>query len=324
MSPAAGRAGVSGESKVQSEGRDVRAGVWRAGTAATPVRVFLIVVGLVFLVEAVIMFGLARWMPAGSDSVFVSLVDATLLASLLAPAVWIVVVRPLRALFEQRGMLLSRLLDAQERERARVAHDLHDELGQQLTALLLHLRAGLHCEPPATPQQHIAAARQIASDSLESVRRLARGLAPMVLRDLGLRAAIERVCEDMSSASGLAIQRALEIPDVRLPPDVEISVYRIVQEALSNVARHAQATEAVVRLERSDGALRIRVEDNGCGLAARSEAASGGMGIQGMRERAELLSGTLRVESRSGGGTIVRVHLPRVFWPHETDARSDR
>lgn len=297
----------------------------RTAGPVTPLRVFLLVVGLVFAVEAVIMLAIYLWVPAGSDSVLVSFIDTSLLTSVLAPAIWILVARPLRTLVAQRGVLLSRLLDAQESERTRIAHDLHDELGQQLTALLLNIRAIERAGTLEDRQQHVVAARSIASRSLESVRRMARGLAPVVLHDLGLAAAVERLCEDVQLASGLDLRCDLTLPKGRLPTNVGLAAYRVIQESLTNVTRHAAATRVWVQVKRAGRGLNVLVEDDGCGIGGKPrDWRAGGTGIQGMRERIELVRGTLRIEPRPGGGTIVSALIPEVFESHESNSNPDR
>ncbi|MGE0482418.1 MAG: sensor histidine kinase, partial [Phycisphaerae bacterium] len=282
---------------------------WRA-LAASPLGVLVLVLALVFAVEAAIMLVLTRGSPRADESLVVSLADAIVLAAVLAPALWFLVVRPLRALIGERGMLLLRVLDAQEEERERIARDLHDELGQQLTAVLLGLRAAESAESLHAARAGLQAARRGAADGLEAVRRLARGLSPVVLRDLGLETAVARLCEDMAAASGLTVTRELALPDERLAPEVEIAVYRIVQEALTNATRHARATHVHVRVVRVGDALHLGVRDDGVGLEGGLDGAPG-LGMRGIRERVQSLGGVLHVASAPGRGTMVAAELPR-------------
>jgi two-component system, NarL family, sensor histidine kinase UhpB len=186
-----------------------------------------------------------------------------------------------------------RALAAQEHERRRVARELHDEVGQVLTGVMLELE-----------QARLPAARDAVRHALEEVRRIARELRPEVLDDLGLQSALRSLC---ASASPLRVERRLELGDATLSPEVELVVYRIAQESLTNVLRHAGASEVLVALETVDGGLRLVVRDDGRGLPARAE---GGEGIAGMRERAMHIGGRLIVSARREGGTEVRLDVP--------------
>ncbi len=283
------------------------------GSPPTPLRVFTLILALVFTIEMGIMLAIARWSPPARGAVLLAVVDALLLTAVLAPALWGVVVRPLRALFEQRGKLLARLFDVQEQERASLARELHDELGQQMTAILLSLRAIEQAQTLAQARERAEFARPIAAGSLDSVRRIARGLAPATLAELGLRAAVEGLCESISATTDIQIALDIGLPERRLPPAVEICVYRAVQEALTNVARHAQATEARVRLALAGEDLELEVSDNGRGLAGgEAEPSGAGLGLQSIRERVSLLGGEFRASSAPGAGTRISARLPGV------------
>lgn len=289
-------------------------GRYRTNPWSNPLSVLLLVLGLVILAETIIMLVLTQWAPPLHASLSLSLTDALLLAALLTPVLWRVVVRPLRLLAEQRGILLARVFDAQEDERARVAHDLHDELGQQLTAALLSLRTAESVEDRAVRSAGLQEARRLIAESLESVRRLARSLAPLVLQDLGLRAAVERLCEETARAAQFTIDYEFSIAAERLAPQIEIAIYRVVQEALTNVMRHANATRAVVRLARDGATLVMSVEDDGQGVPATGDPArQTGLGLAGMRERIALLGGALSVEPAHGSGTRLIARIPKVF-----------
>ena len=137
--------------------------------------------------------------------------------------------------------------------------------------------------------------------------------SPVVLRDLGLKAALERLCEDTARAAGLVIERDLAAADVPVSPGIAIAVYRVVQEALTNVSRHAGAQRVYVRLQREETVLTLTVADDGQGFATTTADARGGLGVPGMRERIALVGGALRVESSPGSGTLVTVRIPRAF-----------
>jgi two-component system, NarL family, sensor histidine kinase UhpB len=182
---------------------------------------------------------------------------------------------------------------AQEEERKRIARELHDEVGQVLTGVMLQLDD--------------ADAREAVRHSLEEVRRIARELRPEMLDDLGLLSAL-RALSNTAAHQGLRVERQLDICDLRLGPEVELAVYRVAQESLTNVMRHADANEVLVALQQVDGALRLVVRDDGRGLPAGDGQA--GAGIAGMSERALHLGGRLTVASSPGAGTEVRMDIP--------------
>jgi two-component system, NarL family, sensor histidine kinase UhpB len=182
---------------------------------------------------------------------------------------------------------------AQEEERRRVARELHDEVGQVLTGVMLQV------EDPE--------AREAVRQSLEDVRRIARELRPETLDDLGLQSALRALATTTAAHEGLSVERRLDVGDMQLRAEVELVVYRIAQESLTNVMRHAGASEVLLALERVDGALRLIVRDNGRGLPDEVEQ---GAGITGMSERALHVGGRLVVASGAGAGTEVRLDIP--------------
>jgi two-component system sensor histidine kinase UhpB len=182
---------------------------------------------------------------------------------------------------------------AQEEERKRIARELHDEVGQVLTGVMLQLED--------------ADAREAVRQSLEDVRRIARELRPETLDDLGLLSAL-RALSNTAAHNGLRVERQLDIGDLRLRPEVELAVYRVAQESLTNVMRHAQASEVLVALQQVDGALRLVVRDNGRGLPAGD--GQPGTGIAGMSERALHVGGRLTLASNPEAGTELRLDVP--------------
>jgi two-component system sensor histidine kinase UhpB len=282
-----------------------------------PVAVMLALLGIVLAVECTIMV-LLQWLaPAVGRSPLGALLDSLTLAAVLWPAIWLLVVRPLRALHAERGALLARVLDAQEAERARLARDLHDELGQIQTAVLLALRGVTAAGTVEEARERAAVAQQMAAAAVDSTRRIAKGLAPGVLADLGLGAAAERLCEDLESASSLRVERAIAVGAARLPPTVEVAVYRILQEALTNAAKHAGASVVRVELARDGADIRLEVSDDGVGLVAartRRDGArlegGGGLGLAGIRERVALLGGRLDLGAGPAGGTTLVARIP--------------
>ncbi|MEW5988245.1 MAG: histidine kinase [Chloroflexota bacterium] len=214
-----------------------------------------------------------------------------------------------------RARYVSGVMAAQEEERKRIARELHDSTSQSLTSLLVGLRAlGNACDLPEV-QQHVAELRGVAAEALRDVHDLARQLRPSVLDDLGLPAALERYAADWQRRHALTVDLAMRgLKEERLPMEVETALYRIVQEALTNVARHAQATTASVLVERHDGVVRAIIEDDGRGfdppVAGQTEQR---LGLYGIRERAELLGGTLTIESEAGLGSSLFVEIPLPF-----------
>lgn len=208
--------------------------------------------------------------------------------------------------------LMKRLISAEDEERRRIARELHDETGQSLTALLVGLRV---IEEQALTIDVRSAAqrlRSVAAQTVDNVGRLARGLHPSVLDDMGLAAAARRHVSDYAESFGVAVDLRLEsIVSHRLPPLVQTTLYRILQEALTNVARHARAQVVRVELKHEGTMLELVVRDDGVGFdagAALHEAS--GLGLHGMQERIALLGGWVEIESRPGHGTVVRARIP--------------
>jgi two-component system sensor histidine kinase UhpB len=203
-----------------------------------------------------------------------------------------------------------RALVAEEAERRRVAAELHDEIGQRLTALLLQIDRLSRSAPPALGDE-FASTIAATKETLEGVRGLARRLRPEVLDELGLVPALRNLCDRIEEGTGLVVRRSLE-PDLpQLSPDAELVVYRVAQEALTNVVRHARATEAHVALAAHRRELELVIHDPGIGVGEHAAEDSSG-GIRGMRERALLIGARLEVKPSAPHGTDVRLHVP---WP---------
>jgi signal transduction histidine kinase len=200
---------------------------------------------------------------------------------------------------------LRRIVAAQELERQRLARELHDETGQALTSILL----GLKQLEGADSSQAVAALRQLVVETLQDVRRLAVELRPKVLDDFGLVPALERLTEGFSEQAGIAIDLEAGALTERLRPEVETAIYRIVQESLTNVAKHAGAGRVSILLTMSDGRVKAVIEDDGRGFDPNASP-DAGIGLIGMRERIELLDGKLAVESSETSGTTIAVEVP--------------
>lgn len=301
----------------------------------SPIKVMLVVLAVVFAVEAAIMMLLMSGMGPGlgprilaflgaptesagrsghppSMELLLSLIDALVLVAVLCPVLWLLIVRPLRALGAERGELLMRSLTIQEEERAKLARDLHDELGQTQTAILLGIQSITGASSLDQARTQAASVQHMAGAAVETTRRIARGLSPSVLLDFGLGVAVERVCEDIASASGISVHRDLGIGQRRVDPTVEIAAYRVIQEALSNAVRHADASIIRVMLDIVGDELRLLVEDDGRGMAPGTARPpdSHGLGLVGMRERVVLLRGAFAVHASPGSGTRIIASFP--------------
>jgi len=210
--------------------------------------------------------------------------------------------------------LSARLVTAQEEERRSLARELHDAVGQALTAIKMEMGVALRgVEADARARTALEQARSIAETTLQSVRDLSQVLHPSMLDDFGLPESLRAYLRGFSQRTNIRARLIHERMTERLPADVEVCVYRIVQEALTNVARHSGASTCTVSLIRRENVLQLSVEDDGRGLAAtpaRPVDVRRGLGLIGMRERAQTLSGTFVIENRPEGGTRVVVKLP--------------
>jgi two-component system sensor histidine kinase UhpB len=199
-----------------------------------------------------------------------------------------------------------RALSVQESERRRVARELHDEVGQTLTAMLLQVE-GLATAVPQSAQAELDELRETARTGAEEVRRIAQRLRPEALEELGLQAAMLALLDGVAAQARLHTHHQIE-RDLPLNPEDELVVYRVAQEALTNVVRHAQASNVSLSLSADDGAVVLRIGDDGRGIAP--ELLDSSYGIRGMRERALLIGATLDVRSRLGEGTTVELVVP--------------
>lgn len=216
------------------------------------------------------------------------------------------------------------VISAQEDERRRIARELHDSTSQTLTSLVIGLRQLSEIDNPAETRQRAEELRAIAAQTLGDVHGLALQLRPSVLDDLGLPAAIQRHVADCRRRHQLNIDLAITgFDDERLSPEVETALYRITQEALTNIVRHAHAQTASIFIERSNGTVRTVIEDDGIGFdPAQSEHLDGHLGLYGIRERAELLGGKLTIESERTRGTSLYIEIPVGGGSHDYNPNS--
>ncbi len=205
----------------------------------------------------------------------------------------------------ERQQTSRRVLAAQEAERVGIARDLHDEVGQVLTGVLLHLDSIAETAP--AHRGEIADAKQSVRRALHEVRRISSELRPEMLEQLGLVSALTELTRSFARTSGVRVDREFARPLPELEADVELAVYRIAQEGLTNISRHARATRVRMVLECGPRSLVLRVIDDGCGLADTFEEHGG---LRGMRERAVLIGAALAITSASPGGVEVRLEVP--------------
>ena len=206
------------------------------------------------------------------------------------------------------GDALRRVVEAQELERRRLARELHDQTGQELTSVLLGLKSVEEARGDEERAAALAAVREQVVQTLHDVRRLAVELRPKALDDFGLVPALERLRDTFAEQTGMQVELVSQLRG-RLPPDVETALYRIVQEALTNVVKHARAGAVSIVLARAGGSVTALIEDDGRGFEA-DERERGGLGLLGMGERLALLDGMLKVESRPGAGTTIVAEVP--------------
>jgi len=227
-----------------------------------------------------------------------------------------------------RSELLRKVIAVQEEERRRIARELHDETSQALTALILSLKTASQAVPAdkAGLVDKLHDLESVARGLLENVHRLIFDLRPSVLDDLGLVAAVRWYAENRLGPTGTRVYLETEGTERRLPSQIETAVFRVAQEALTNVARHAEAENAAISLSFEDTMLRVAIEDDGKGFdvaaVERSADSTRGLGLLGMRERVALLNGSLTIDSAPDSGTIVSVQVPVTAEREASDGHS--
>jgi len=204
---------------------------------------------------------------------------------------------------------LRRVVEAQELERRRLARELHDETGQALTSILLGLR-GLEEAREGDRREAVAGLRELVVATLQDVRNLAVELRPKALDDFGLVAALDRLTTGFSEQTGIAVDLEARLGDERLPGEIETALYRIVQEALTNIVKHARAQRVSILVVRKPASVAVVIEDDGTGFSQPEATDRGGLGLVGMRERVRLLDGRFEIESSPGAGTAIVAEVP--------------
>jgi signal transduction histidine kinase len=205
--------------------------------------------------------------------------------------------------------VVGRVVAAQELERKRLARELHDETGQALTSILLGLKPLEQAVAGDEAQAAVASLRELVVSTLRDVRRLAVELRPSALDDFGLVPALERLVETIREQTGIGIDLETNLGERRLPGEIETALYRIVQEALTNVVKHSGAGRVSILLTQKDGSAAVVIEDDGSGFDP-STTSEDGLGLVGMRERVGLVGGRLRIESATGAGATLVAEVP--------------
>ncbi|HZQ21022.1 MAG TPA: sensor histidine kinase [Terriglobales bacterium] len=209
----------------------------------------------------------------------------------------------------EKAEVSRQLLKGEEEERRRISRELHDETGQALMVLRFHLEMLAGDAPTKEQQTKVRESLDLLDGTIEGLRRIIARLSPRVLEELGLLTAIRRQAEQVGGQ--VKMRARLNLPEKLAPMDheIEVALYRSVQEALHNVAKHSQASTFTVRVQSAGEKVILEIEDDGVGLLTRSPHERG-FGLTGMRERAAALSGTMMVHSRRGKGTHIRIVLP--------------
>jgi signal transduction histidine kinase len=213
--------------------------------------------------------------------------------------------------FDQLRALTARVQSAREEERTRVAREIHDELGQALTAIKIDFSSWVHDLPPEVRRwDKIDSILNLVDQTIKAVRRISTELRPGILDDLGLIAAIEWAAEEFEARTGTQCRLRLSDFDAPIDQQRDTALFRVFQETLTNVARHADATCVDINLFREMGSIVLKIQDNGCGATPEQLFASTSLGIRGMKERALLLGGDLVIRSSREEGTTVLIRVP--------------
>ncbi|APV52598.1 hypothetical protein BWI17_21750 [Betaproteobacteria bacterium GR16-43] len=220
--------------------------------------------------------------------------------------------KALRASRDEIRELALAASSAREEEKARVARELHDELGQSLTALQIDITFLRESLPGAEPrvQEKLAAMQALVDGTVTAARRISSDLRPLMLDDLGLVAACDWLVQNLRQRTGIECELVIGAGDLDLPDPYATAVFRVLQESLTNVAKHAGATHVEITLERGPEGVALTVRDDGRGFPTDGPRKAGTHGLTGLRERASLLEGTVTIESGPGRGTLVEMQIP--------------
>ncbi len=227
----------------------------------------------------------------------------------------------------QLRALSERAINAQEEERKRIARGLHDGIGQDLSMLIINLERmeGAALADAPEVQRQLAVARQSATRTLEELRKVVYGLRPTMLDDLGLGPAIRWYARSNLEEARIRVKFEVFDETMRLPPELETTLFRIAQEAINNIVHHADAQSVVIRLSREDGHIGLHVEDNGRGFDVAKITGQAlrlrRFGLMGIQERAELVGGEVTLDSVPGRGTALHVRVPLLGWSNCPDGK---
>jgi signal transduction histidine kinase len=216
---------------------------------------------------------------------------------------------------EQQGYYLREVFNIQEQERLRLSRELHDDIAQKLIdaghaidELLFRIK-----DPSPDFEVRLKILRKQTDQVLEDTRRAIQGLRPPLLEEIGLKRSLSWLCQELSEETNIEVEQHIDIEDVRMTPEIEFAIYRISQEAITNIKKHSAATKLNYSLWAKSGRIRLIISDNGRGFAPPGQEklrAAGKMGLVGIRERVRLLKGTLDLESSPGSGTTLKIGIP--------------
>jgi signal transduction histidine kinase len=265
---------------------------------------------------AVMMIGFSKpyeWMPT-ERGLMRAIADRSALAIDRAQ-----ITQTLRERESRIAELSSHLLRAQEEERRRISRELHDETGQGLMVIRLYLDMLLSKLTGAAPKTKVRETLGVVDRTIEGIRRIIARLSPLVLQELGLFAALRKEAKDLEKNKGVKTRVAISEDVGRLSPETEMAIYRIVQEALHNVAKHAQATKTNISMTRNNGTVKVLVEDDGVGIFPKGNFRGNSFGLAGIKERVSMLGGVVRVVSLKGKGTRIEIDVPAKEREHEVE-----
>ena len=278
-----------------------------------PTTLWLLILAVLFITEYAVMLVLAKILPGEPSTLVGALIDSLTITAVLAPVIWWTLVRPLREVIRLRTKFLGDLFAAIENERRQTAYELHDGIGQELSLLISGLKSAHDSFQDPANAARCHDLQRLAQSALKEVRRIALGLRPSLLNDLGLVAAVEKVIRDFKGHTPVEISlKADSLVGIRLADTVETTLFRIIQEGLSNVVKHSGARNASVELVLDAGWITLTIRDDGHGFDPREQInrKDGHMGLMGMRERSALLGGSFFLESSPGKGSCLCVTIP--------------
>lgn len=282
---------------------------------SSPRTTWVVVLAVISFTEYLIMRFLSHVLGGSTSLLAAAVVDSVLLTMIAAPLLWLTIVRPLRKAAQVRERFVDDLFGAIEEERRRIAHEVHDGVGQSVMLLISGLRSLSQAGQPDETRRKERDLLSYAQQALADLKRVSLGLRPSLLDDFGLKPAIEHLVAEIQTHSSLKVRVDLDaVAEQRFGDDVETHLYRIVQESLNNIVKHAAATKVELLLIRDGELLRLEISDDGIGIEpTRLDGAlrSGGhLGMIGMRQRAKLLGGEFAVGPNGARGTRIIVSFP--------------